>query len=266
MFGGIRGAFSRFHAHDGFFLAGGLAFFLLVCMIPIVLLGVSTIGFVLSTEQAAREVVGHISRNFPVYSREVTRVLLRIVETRRVSGILGTVILVVGAMPLFGAVRLVMHRMQGIREGPGLLRNLLVDAGMVLVMGVLLFFATAVTWLVHWFQEFVLVPAQAPRRWIEAVSLALSLGLSGTMFYLGYRFVPARRIRPLAALAGAAVASLLWEVAKQLFRLYIRNIGIYDQIYGSLAVLVAFVMFVYYSAVVFVFGAAYAASLDSRRR
>ena len=55
-------------------------------------------------------------------------------------------------------------------------------------------------------------------------------------------------------------------MAKQLFRLYIRQVGVYDQIYGPLGVLVAFVMFVYYSAIVFVFGAAYVASLDSRRR
>ena len=73
-------------------------------------------------------------------------------------------------------------------------------------------------------------------------------------------------MRVEAALAGAILASGLWEVAKQLFRLYIRKMGVYDQIYGPLAVLVAFVMFVYYSAIVFVFAAAYAATLDTRRR
>jgi uncharacterized BrkB/YihY/UPF0761 family membrane protein len=55
-------------------------------------------------------------------------------------------------------------------------------------------------------------------------------------------------------------------VAKQLFRFYIREVGVYDQIYGALGVLVAFVMFVYYSAIVFVLAAAYAATLDTRRR
>jgi len=41
---------------------------------------------------------------------------------------------------------------------------------------------------------------------------------------------------------------------------------VYDQIYGPLGVLVAFVMFTYYSAIVFVFAAAYAAERDARRR
>jgi membrane protein len=73
-------------------------------------------------------------------------------------------------------------------------------------------------------------------------------------------------VRHGAVLAGAIVAAVLWEIAKQLFSLYIRKVGVYDQIYGPLGVLVAFVMFVYYSAVVFVFGGAYVATLDARRR
>ena len=86
------------------------------------------------------------------------------------------------------------------------------------------------------------------------------------MFYFAYRYVPRRRPRAWAALVGGVLAAILWEAAKQLFRVYIRKVGVYDQIYGPLGVLVAFVMFVYYSAIVFVFGAAYVASLDSRRK
>ena len=49
---GFPGAVRRFFAENGFFLAAGLAFCFLVCIIPLSLLGVSTLGFVLSTEQA----------------------------------------------------------------------------------------------------------------------------------------------------------------------------------------------------------------------
>ena len=90
----IRGAFSRFFAESGLFLAAGLAFFFLVCCIPLSLLGVSTVGFVLSGEQAKQEVIGQLTRNFPVYRREIASVLLRIIDTRAVSGLTGTLILV----------------------------------------------------------------------------------------------------------------------------------------------------------------------------
>jgi membrane protein len=262
--GGLRGACARFAAADGFFLAAGLAFFFSICMIPLTLLGVSIVGFVLTSEQAAREVVGQLTRNFPVYRTEVSRVLLRIVQARRASGVLGTLTLVLFSTPLFGAARLVMHRMLGIRRSRGFVRNLFVDTGMVLLLALLLFAALAATWVLQALQEWLLVPATS-RRWLDWSAVATSLVVSTVMFYLGYRYVPYRRTRVGAALAGGVMAAVLWEVAKQLFRLYIRQVGLYDQIYGPLGVLIAFVMFVYYSAVVFVFGAAYVAALDARR-
>jgi membrane protein len=263
---GLRGAFSRFLAESGFFLAAGLAFFFLVCVVPLLLLGASTLGFVLSSEEAASEAVNQLTRNFPVYRREITSAIVRIIETRAVSGIAGTLTLIFFSTPLFGATRLVMHRMLGVRTGGGYVSNMLLDLGMVLILTVLLFTSTSVTWLFQWFQEFILKPIHAASEWTYAITVGFSITLSTMMFYFGYRYVPRRRPRVLAALVGALLAASLWEVAKQLFRLYIRKVGVYDQIYGPLGVLVAFVMFVYYSAIVFVFGAAYVASLDSRRK
>ena len=65
------------------------------------------------------------------------------------------------------------------------------------------------------------------RQWIAAAWLAFSLTFSTVMLYFGYRYLPRRRVRPGAALAGAVLASLLWEVAKRLFRLYVRNVAVY---------------------------------------
>lgn len=262
---GFAAAVERFFAESGFFLAAGLAFCFLVCLIPLSLLGVSTLGFVLSTEQAEQEVVGQLARNFPVYRREIAALLLHVIDTRAVSGVAGVLILVFFSTPLFGASRLVLHRMLGVKADGGWVRNLIVDAGLVLVLTVLLFLASSMTWLFQWSQE-LLLPVEGRRRWLDLTTLGFSLALSTVMFYLGYRYVPRRRPRLTAALAGAVLASGLWELAKQLFRVYIRQVPVYDQLYGPLGFLIAFVMFVYYSAIVFVFGAAYVAALDARRR
>jgi membrane protein len=264
MIGALRSAVSRFYALDGLFLASGLAFSFLICLIPLVLLGVSAAGFVLSGEQAAHEVVNQLARNFPVYRGEISRTLLAIVETRRVSGLLGTVIMIVFASQLFGAARLVMHRVLGVRAG-GFLGNFARDAVMVLVLSVFLFVGTVAGWIIEWIQAFLLEPARVSKQWNDAAWVGFSLTTSGLMLYLGYRYLPRRRVGASAALAGAVLASLLWEVAKRLFRLYVRNIAVYGQIYGPLGVLVAFVMFVYYTCVVFVLGACYVASKDARR-
>ena len=264
MIGALRSAAARFYAVDGLFLAAGLAFSSLICMIPLVLLSVSTVGFVLSGEQAAHEVVGQLARNFPVYRREITRSLLAIVETRRISGIVGTVILILFSTQLFSTARLVVHRVLGVRGG-SFLGNFARDALMVAVLSVFLFVGSAASWIVEWLQILILEPAAVSIGWIEAAWVGLSLGLSTMMLYLGYRHLPRRRIRPQAALAGALLASVLWEIAKRVFRVYVRNVAVYGQMYGSLGVLVAFAMFVYYTCVVFVLGACYVAAVEARR-
>jgi membrane protein len=100
-----------------------------------------------------------------------------------------------------------------------------------------------------------------PSPWTRSWSLALALTLSTLFFFVPYRYFPHRRVPVGAALAGALLAAVLWETAKQLFRWYILSFGVYDQVYGPLGVLVALAMFAYYSGVVFILGAEFAAAL-----
>ena len=261
----VRNAFSGFYAHQGFFLAAGLSFYFLICLIPFLFLIISLLGFILSSEQATRQVINQLAPIMPVYQKEIGRILLRIVATRNVSGILGTVILILFSTQLFGASRLVLDRILGVKRGRGFFRGMLFDIFWIFMIGVLFLTALAVTDLFAWAKVFILRPAQMPPEWIHYMGIGLGLALATWMFYLLYRHLPHRPVPRGAALAGALLASVLWEVAKQLFRLYIATVGMYDQIYGPLGVLVAFVMFVYYSAIVFVLGAEYVGALERGR-
>jgi membrane protein len=172
--------------------------------------------------------------------------------------------MLVFASQLFGVARLVMHRVLGVRAG-SFFGNFARDAVMVILLSVLLFVGTVATSIAEWVQSFLLEPVGVSKRWIDAAWVGFSLSLSTVMLYVGYRYLPRRRIRAAAALSGALLASVLWEAAKRLFRLYVRNVALYGQIYGPLGVLVAFVMFVYYTCVVFVLGACFVAAIDSRK-
>jgi membrane protein len=261
---GLRQAFANFFAHQGFFLAAGLSFYFLICLIPLLFLIVSLAGFILQSETASRQVINHLAPLVPVYQNEIARVLRTIVARRNVSGVLGTVILVLFSTQLFASARVVLDRVLGVRRGRGWVKGMLLDTVFILLIGILFFTTLVVTDLFAWVKVFVLQPAAVPPVWVHYMGVALGVGLAAMMFYLLYRHLPNRWIPPGPAVAGALLASLLWEIAKQLFRLYILNLGVYDQIYGPLGVLVAFVMFVYYSAIVFILGAEYVAALERR--
>jgi len=227
---------------------------------------VSVTGFVLSHETAAAAAVEQLTRNFPVYRKEVTRALLRIMHTRTLSGALGTAVLIMFSTQLFSAIRLVLDRLFGFRPTRGLLRGIAFDTMLVFAIAPLFVMSIVAADLFGLFKTFLAEQGQVPGEWLRYSSVGFSLLLSTVTFYLVYRFLPDRRVRKSAAFAGAVLTSALWELAKQVFRLYIRRVGLYNQLYGPLGVLVAFVMFVYYTMIVFVLGGAYVAALDPRRR
>jgi membrane protein len=255
-----------FWADRGFFLAAGLSFYFLVCLVPMLFLVISVAGFALSSESATRAVLGQVSQTLPVYQREVSDALRRMIATRRLSGVLGTLILIPFSTPLFAALRMIMNDIFAVRRGRGVFHGLAVDVLMVALMGVLFLASVAITDVFQWLRGALFTPMHMPSRWVRSMFWVLGLGFSTALFYITYRYFPSRRIHPVAAFAGAILASALWDVAKQLFRWYIASVGVYDQIYGPLGVLVAFIMFTYYSGIVVILGAEYASALEARWR
>jgi membrane protein len=261
----LRLAATNFRAHQGLFLASGLAFTLVTCLIPVLFFVVSLAGFVLSRKAAAEVVLAQLSDLVPVYKEELHEILAQIIRRRSLSGIIGTAVLIIFASQLFATVRLVLNEVFGFTAGFGFVRGVIKDFLLLFLMGVLFLASIVITDVVGWVKIILMVPAM-PGEWIQSVFIFLSIGFSTALFFIAYRYFPHRRVPVGAALAGAILASLLWEVAKQLFRWYILSVGAYDKIYGPLGVLVALSMFAYYSGAVFVLGAEFTAALLEKPR
>ncbi len=84
-------------------------------------------------------------------------------------------------------------------------------------------------------------------------------------FTLAYTIIPHRRVQLRHAAAGGLLATLLFELAKWGFGLYLKQVPSYEQIYGTLAVLPIFLIWLYLSWVVILLGASIAASLSAFR-
>ena len=262
----IRTAGAGFRAHRGMVLASGLSFNFLICLIPILFFLVSLTGFVLSRRAATEVVVNQLAQYAPVYRNELHQMLGEIVRRRGLSGLLGTAVLLIFATQLFGSLRLVLNEVFGFRSGPGFFRELLKDLLLLFVMGALFLTSIVIVDLFAWLKVLLMVPVGMPPEWIRSVFITLALGINTAMFFIAYRYFPHRKVAVGAALAGAVLASILWEAAKQLFRWYILSMGVYDKVYGPLGALVGLGMFAYYSGIVFILGAEFTAALINGRR
>lgn len=260
----IRRIFAGFLANEGFFLAGGLSFYFLVCFLPLLFLIISLTGFVLQPETVTGQLRDFLAQSVPIYQDEITRTLLKIIETRRQFGVVGTTILVLFSTQLFAALRVVLNRIFSLHGHP-LLHGMLFDALMILLVGVLFVANVATTAVVAWLKLLATRQVDIPAFLSGRLSIILGFVFATAMFFIPYRFFPNQRISTRAALSGALVASALWELAKHLLRVYVLRFGLYHEIYGPLGVLMAFIMFVYYSAIVFVFSAEVVAALQARR-
>lgn len=246
---------------DIFFLAGGIAFNILVAAIPFLLLIVAIFGFVLKTaiddpQQAAIEYVATIlpaSREV----REYTSMFVdEIISGRTRFGLLGLVLFVWTSTRLIGTLRSVLRHIFDLQQDRGIVAGKIFDAKMVIVAGSLFLANTGITAVLEAIQAFgtewtglaLAGPAQA------LYAQLLAFGFIFLMFVLIYRFLPFRRIPWRVALVAATFTAVVWELLKSMFAWYVANVANYTSTYGNVATLIVLVFWIYYSAVVFILG------------
>lgn len=99
----------------------------------------------------------------------------------------------------------------------------------------------------------------------ERLLRAVPVGIELAAFTLAYLIIPNRAVAFRHALAGGVLATALFETAKYGFALYLRSVPSYQVIYGALAAIPIFLLWVYLSWVVILLGASFAASLSAFR-
>jgi membrane protein len=114
------------------------------------------------------------------------------------------------------------------------------------------------TYLLSLSVSYASVPSEAESILIRAIPASMS----ATAFFLLYRIVPHRKVPWRHAMVGGVVAAVLFEIAKELFAYYVRHAPAYNLIYGTFALVPIFMLWVYLSWLVVLFGAELTAGLD----
>ena len=88
------------------------------------------------------------------------------------------------------------------------------------------------------------------------ISLLVALFLNSALFMVLYMMLPHGASTWREILPGAAGAGLLWELAKKAFLLFVSTyISVSSLVYGSVAAIIAFLVWAYLSGLIFLFGA-----------
>lgn len=252
-----------------FFLASGVAFNILLAAIPLVLLLVSGVGYALNLSPAVSlvNVSNLLDRLMPPGSgagtaREfVHALLLDLIRGRGRVGLYGAVGFIWFSTRLFGSLRSVLASVFDIDRDRGIIAGKWFDVRVTIVTTLLVVTYTALSAYMamatirgaHLLAELG-VEARTMGTLQYTAGRVLAFTMIGLIFLCLYKYLPSRRIRMQKAVVSAAVAAVLFELAKLAFRVYLRDYHPGSVYTGALATSAIVILWIYYAALVFVIG------------
>ncbi len=263
-----RGAVGFYNSDDLTF-ASSIAYYSLLSLFPFFLLAFAILASVTSNDADRASVLGFVLRYFPRQFEFVTTQLDAMQQAGVPLGVLGSVLMVWAAMGVFGAITSAVNHAWGVEKQPSYFKHklisfiMLVTASLLLLFGLLLVSAINVA-EARWFAVvFTRVPGllvlqSYALQWASTVIFILIVGL---VFY----FVPNAEVRFRDVWVGAVLTGFLWRGALAGFSRYVRDLSRFS-VHGSIAAVVVFLLWVYVSAVILLYGAEVTAAYARLRR
>ena len=258
-------------------MGAALAFYTLFSMAPLLLIVISVAGLIFGEDAARGEISAQLHLLMGERSAGAVQELLASVRAPAegtAATLLGVVVLLVGATTVFGELQDALDRIWRVpakRQVSGwiaLIHSRLLSFGMILAIGFLLtvslVVSAALATLGRWWE-----PLFGGWYWVAALSNAgISFLMVAVMFALIYKVMPRVRVQWKDVWVGAVATTLLFTLGKFLIGLYIGRSGV-TSAFGAAGSLVVMLLWVYYSAQIFLLGAeftwVYANVFGSRR-
>jgi len=250
------------------FLAGGVAFNLLLAGVPFLLVLAAGIGFLLGeSPDRAGAVLNNVLADVLPRSGNVNATILDpvigdVIRTRVAFGIGGAIGFLIFSARLFGSLRSVMALVFAHGRDRTFLGGMLWDGYLTVVSAVLLTSWVALTaWLAvssgrigAALTDAGALPEVMGRveYWLGRV---LSLVVLAAIYGGLYRWLPKKATAWIPSLAGGIIAALLFELARWIFAMVVSAFPPSSLYSGSLGALVVVVFWTYYAALIFVLGA-----------
>jgi membrane protein len=172
--------------------------------------------------------------------------------------VLGLVLFLWTSTRLIATLRTSLREIFDLPEERGIVEGKVFDVQMVLVAGTLFLANTGITLVLDAAQNLGI--RLVGTRWIDVQTVQLVWGrllafvFIFLMFLLIYRYLPRRRTPWRMAMVAAVFTALAFELLKGLFAVYILHATSWQRVYGALVTPVIIVLWIYYSAVVFILG------------
>lgn len=248
------------------FLAAGIAFYALLSLFPILLVGILILSHVLPVHQSAHDYSWQMAALYlpPNALDYVQESLTKIQADASKIGIFGVLALLWSGRHLFRALELSLHRAWEIPVRRTFFRGNLLAIGLILLCALMTLAAGIITAVLTWFQA-VLAHLPVPtfagftldqaifwswfHRWI------LQPAITGLLFLMLYVMLPSRQVPFMAAVPGALFAATAWKLSSYLYVHYALQLLKMNPVYASVGSVAGLLLWLYFGGLVFMMGA-----------
>lgn len=258
----LQKTYNKWSDHNAPRLGASVAFYTLLSFAPLLMLLIAVIGLVMTKDKAQNALIDQANQMVGAHGAETVKSLVSSAQ-KPASGILATVIsfvvLLFGASGVFtelhDALNIIWDATPKATSGlMGLVKERLFSFGMILSLGFLLLVSLIVSAGLALIGKFFSQVLPLPHAFFQAVNFVVSFAVISFIFALLFKFVPAVHISWRNVIVGAIGTAFLFTVGKLLLALYLEKAAV-GSTYGAAGSLVAVVVWVYYSAQIFFFGA-----------
>ena len=257
-----------FKRNQGLLLAGAVAYYTLLSIIPMLALILVGLSHFIEGPQLYSTILHNLKLVLPEYAESIAGQVWGFFERRQLVGIMG-----IGAMLFFSSLAFSMlesamavifsHRIRKHRRH--FLISAIIPYAYIVLLGLGLLLVTLMSGCLDTLADKHLIvlgwdlSLAAPSR----VSLYM-LGLFGMICMLTslYLVMPVGRIPLRHALAGGVTATILWEIIRHILVWYYSNISLVNVIYGSLATAVVALLSIEIAVIILLLGAQVIAEFD----
>jgi membrane protein len=260
-----------FHRRRGLLLAGAVAYYTLLSIVPLLALVLVGLSHFVDQEKLIHTITINLELLIPGYAESLADQVRIFLANRHLVGVVGFLIMLFFSSMAFSVLESTMavifsHRKQSMRR-PFLISAIIPYVYILLIaFGVFLITIIAGALDALEKQHVLLLGHTLSLRGSSRFLLYL-LGMGGMILMLTsfYLVMPVGRISFRHALSGAVTATVLWEIIRRILVWYYSKLSLVNIIYGSLATTVVALLSIEAAVLIVLLGAQVISEFDRRR-
>lgn len=253
--------YEKFEKDHIWVLSSGIAFNILISIIPFLLIALTVLGIYIDSSDILQRINDYLTNILPMQDVFKDKIIRQIFELAKeltnntfLTGTIGILALMWTMSGLFSTMRDVLNRIFSFDGYINYFHGKIRDFILVLVT---LFLFLVSLFLTSVFQIFGLLSKDffgeiIPSVYASAaISILASLITTYIMFLVLYKYIPQFRLPAKVVQLSTLLSTVLFEIVKYLYTMYVLKFSSLQRIYGAYAFIVITIFWIYYISVIF---------------